>query len=219
MKHLNVILLTCIIFFSCIAQNENKLESTYSGIDVSHHQGNIDWETVATDTNIKFVYLKASEGATYIDKKYKENLEGAKKTGILVGSYHFIRNTSSIEKQFKNFISIAIKEQQDLIPMLDVEEEVDKDSILYFCNLIEKYYGKKPMIYGTNKSYNAYCAPYFNNYYLMLGRYGDNPPIIKGKGHYNIWQYSELGKIRGIKKPVDLSRLHKDFDISKIVLR
>lgn len=50
----------------------------------------------------------------------------------------------------------------------------------------------------------------------MIGRYGKKKPIIKGKGRYSIWQYSEKGKIDGIKKPVDLDRIHPDFDLSRL---
>ena len=114
----------------------------YHGIDVSNHQGDIDWSLVGTDKNIKFVYIKATEGATHIDKKYSHNIKKAKNNGLLVGSYHYLRNTSSILEQFMNFVSIADKDMQDLIPMIDVEEKVDKDSILLFCKLIEKHYGK-----------------------------------------------------------------------------
>lgn len=193
--------------------------SEYHGIDVSNHQGKIDWKKVATDKNIQFVYMKATEGATFVDKSYKRNIKEARENGLKVGSYHYLRNTSRIKKQFENFTSTVDKDLQDLIPVVDVEEKVDKDSIRLFCNLIKEYYGKDPMIYGTNSSYNKYCAPDFNDYYLLIGRYGEDPPIIPGKGHYNIWQYNEKGKIPGIPNPVDLDRFHPDFDLSMILLQ
>ena len=196
----------------------NSNNQVYHGIDVSNHQGNIDWSLVGTDKNIQFVYIKATEGATHIDGRYSYNIKEAKNNGLLVGSYHYLRNTSSISKQFVNFKSIVDKDMQDLVPMVDVEEKVDKDSIRLFCELIQKHYGKLPVVYGTNKSYNSYCAPDFNNYYLMIGRYGAKAPVINGKGRYNIWQYSENGKIKGIPKPVDLNRFHPNFDIAKIKL-
>lgn len=196
----------------------NTSNQNYQGIDVSNHQGSIDWSKVALDKNIQFVYVKATEGATYQDKQYKNNIKGAKENGILVGSYHFLRNTSSIKSQFHNFDSMVVKDLQDLVPMVDVEEKVAKDSILMFCEMIKDVYGKAPMIYGTNRSYNSFCAPDFNNYYLMIGRYGSKPPIINGKGHYSIWQFSEDGIIDGIPKKVDLDRFHPDFNLSKIRL-
>lgn len=196
-----------------------KGDDVYQGIDVSNYQGKISWSEVAKDKNILFVYVKATEGATYQDKRYDENVKGAKANCILVGSYHFLRNTSSIRAQFINFTNTAKRKNQDLIPMVDVEENVNKDSILLFCNMLKDLYGRRPIIYGTNRSYNSYCAPDFNDYYLMIGRYGDKPPVIRGKGHYNIWQFSEKGRVNGIPKLVDLDRFHPDFDISKLKLR
>ncbi len=102
--------------------------------------------------------------------------------------------------------------------MVDVEERVDKDSIKLFCKLIKNHYVKKPAIYGTNRSYNSFCAPDFNNYFLMIGRYGNNRPVIKGSGHFDIWQFSEKGRIPGISKYVDLDRIHPDFSVAKLNL-
>lgn len=221
------IALGCLCTF-VLLNNNNRLESPqtlsvnevqeYHGIDVSNHQGDIDWTLVATDKNIQFVYIKATEGATHRDKRYKKNIKEAKENGFLVGSYHYLRNTSYVIDQFNNFMSFVDKNIQDLLPMVDIEEKVDKDSIKLFCELIKKKYGRLPVIYGTNRSYNSYCAPDFNNYYLMIGRYGSNHPVVKGKVHYDIWQYSEKGKVNGISKFVDLNRFHPEFDISKIKL-
>jgi lysozyme len=201
------------------ATKESIRMATYHGIDVSHHQGSIDWNKVATDTLIQFVYIKATEGATHRDKMYEYNLKGARNAGLRVGSYHYLRKTSSIRQQFRNFTKAAQQDLQDLIPMVDVEEEVPKDSIRLFCQLLTEYYGIRPAIYGTNRSYNNFCAPEFNDYVLMIGRYGTKPPIISGPSHYDIWQYSETGVIPGIPKPVDLDRLHPEFDFSNLLMR
>lgn len=198
--------------------SHNYSMSDYQGIDVSNHQGMIDWEKVASDKKIQFVYIKATEGATHVDKFYMHNITEARKNGFKVGSYHYLRNTSAIVDQFHNFISVAKKESQDLIPMVDVEESVGKDSIRLFCKLVEDYYGKRPAIYGTNRSYNSFCAPDFNDYILMIGRYGNNRPVIKGSGHYDIWQFSEKGRIPGIPKAVDLDRIHPDFVVLNLYL-
>ncbi len=197
----------------------NESVSNYHGIDVSNHQGIIDWGKVVTDKNIQFVYIKATEGVTHIDKSYKRNITEARKMGLKVGSYHFLKNTSPVVFQFQNFNNTANRDFQDLIPMVDVEESVSKDSIRLFCKLVEDHYGKKPVIYGTNKSYNLYCAPDFNDYILMIGRYGPKKPVIKGSGHYDIWQFSEKGKIPGISKNVDLDRFHPNFSVEKLYLK
>ena len=199
--------------------------STTFGIDISHHNGDIDWNLLHSKQNLDFVYIKATEGTTHVDKNYFKNVEGAKAVGYLIGSYHFFRMTSGAHDQFKNFHNAVIKAgKQSLIPMVDVETNDGyliselQDSLNVFISLVRKEFGVFPMIYGTNKSYNSYCGGDFNRYHLYIGRYGDKPPIIKGKGHYTIWQYSEKGKLPGIPKPVDISKFHPDYSINDIKL-
>ena len=196
-----------------------------NGIDVSHHQGTIDWKTLAKDGRIQFAYIKATEGATYKDPDYKRNLEGARKGGMLVGSYHYFRTTSSAHEQFENFKRAVPKDKQDLIPMVDIEErkhwtrEQFQDSLKVFMRLMEQHYGKAPMIYSVQSFYSANAAPEFNGHPLMLGKYESaNPPVFKGRGHYTIWQYSERGKLPGIPRYVDLSKFHPDCSIEDLKL-
>ena len=113
-----------------IAKTEQNIKSKETtgklyGIDVSHHQGKIEWKKVKKWKNKRliFVYVKATEGATYVDKTYKRNIKGAHESDFLVGSYHYFRTTSSIEDQFQNFINTIDINQQDLIPLIDVEEK------------------------------------------------------------------------------------------------
>ena len=171
---------------------------------------------------MQFVYVKCSEGATYTDPEFKTNAKGALNQGYNVGAYHFFRMTSSVQSQFKNFKKNLDAIDFNLLPMVDVERDDGKsrkelqDSLRVFLSLIEKEYGVKPMIYGTNSSYNKYCAPEFNAYPMYIGRYGENAPIVKGIGHYTIWQYSESGSIKGIPKSVDFCRFHPKKSIDDI---
>ena len=71
----------------------NKNEHRY-GIDVSRYQGDIDWQTVKTDKNVSYVYLKATEGASLVDVTYRYNLTEARKAGLKVGCYHFLQSHS-----------------------------------------------------------------------------------------------------------------------------
>lgn len=193
-------------------------------IDVSHHQGIIDWEKVAKVDNIKFVYVKATEGKTYVDPQFKNNIKGAKKNGFPVGAYHFFRMTSGAHEQFANFKKVTDGYEMDLIPMIDVET-ADKhktselqDSLDVLIALLKKEYGVLPMIYGTQRSYNTFCAPKYNNHHLYIGRYGKNAPQIKGKGTYTIWQYTESAIVDGISKPVDMCRFNPKYSIKDIIL-
>lgn len=193
------------------------------GIDVSHHNGKIRWNKVPA---VQFVYVKATEGATYQDALYERNINGARNAGFKVGSYHYFRTTSSAHDQFENFKSRVTKEKQDLIPMVDIEECTNwtraqfQDSLRVFMNLVEEYYGKAPMIYSVQNFYRDYGAPEFNNSRLLLGKYeSDTPPSFKGPGHYTIWQYTEKGRLRGIPKYVDLDVFHDNCSLKDIVLQ
>ena len=195
------------------------------GIDVSHHQGTINWKKVKqSQPNLEFVYVKCTEGKTYVDPKFKENAEGAATVGYKVGAYHYFRMTSSAHEQFDYFNAQMDAVHIELIPMVDVERSDGKprkelqDSLQVLLNLLEEAYGKKPMIYGTNRSYNELCAPEFNHYHLYIGRYGKKKPVVKGPSHYTIWQYSEEAIIPGIPKPVDICRFHPARIVKEIEL-
>ena len=129
---------------------------------------------------------------------------------------------ANFREQFYNFKAQMDSVHIDLIPMVDVERSDGKpkkelqDSLKVLLDLLENAYGKKPMIYGTNRSYNELCAPEFNHYPLYIGRYGTNKPVVTGPSHYTIWQYSESARIPGIPKPVDMCRMHPVYDARRI---
>lgn len=207
-----------------IVAKRNAMQ-VFAGIDVSHHQGNINWKQVGGNVQKPdFVYVKATEGASYVDPKFRKNVTGARNNGFLVGAYHYFRMTSSAHDQFRNFKGQIDKNLLDLIPMVDVETDDKKpraqvqDSLKVLLDLLEKEYGRKPMIYGTQRSYNSYCAPEFNDYPLYIGKYSEAKPVIIGSGNYTIWQYSETGSIKGIPGGVDLCRFHPSCSIEHILM-
>ena len=199
-------------------------QAAYDGIDISSHQGFIDWRKVSSDKDIRFVYIKATEGATYRSPHYAHNITQARRYGLLVGSYHYLTSTSTIDQQFENFSKYALKSVQDLIPMLDIEVRGDWsrsqliDSVDKFCELTERHYGVQPMIYSTMGFYNKNLTPHFNKHHLYIGRYSNAEPEINWEGEYTIWQYSETGIIPGIDAYVDLCRYREDGWLDEILL-
>ena len=199
-------------------------EAHYDGIDISSHQGMIDWGKVSSDKDIRFVYIKATEGSTYRSPHYAYNVTQARRHGVLVGSYHYLTSSSSIDEQFNNFSKFALKSVQDLIPMLDVEVRGNWsrsqliDSVDKFCDLVEGHYGVQPMIYSTMGFYNKNLTPHFNKHHLYIGRYSNAEPEINWEGEYTIWQYSETGIIPGIDAYVDLCRYREDGWLDEIIL-
>jgi len=200
--------------------------SSYDGIDVSKYQGSIDWSAVAQDQNIKFVYIKATEGATVVDKRYAENVRKAKAAGLKIGSYHYFIARKSARDQFYNFRRQVNKSHQDLIPVVDVESAGNssvsrarlQQTLNDFMQLMKQEYGKYPILYSQYGFYNRQLAPEFNRYYIFIARYGTSKPTLKGGGNYNIWQYTEKGRIKGIKGTVDLDRLENGTSMKDLEL-
>ena len=91
------------------------------GLDMSHYQGEVFWEAIGNNSKMAYVYLKATEGGTNIDKRYAQNIALAKQYGLKVGSYHFYRPTRPQVEQLRNFRYQCQAKDQDLIPMVDIE--------------------------------------------------------------------------------------------------
>lgn len=183
------------------------------GIDVSHYQGHIDWETVARDGGISYVYAKATEGASYVDATHTYNISMARKHGLKVGSYHYYRPNVNIEQQLQNMISVVLKSDQDLVPMIDIEEDkgVSEEKFISdltrFIRMVEQHYGKKPLLYSGEYFYNRHFQGLFQDYQWMLARYSTKSPVLKDGKEYLMWQYSDKGNIPGIRGAVDRSCL------------
>lgn len=198
---------------------------TNEGIDVSHYQGEIDWNTVARTKLISYVYIKASEGETLTDDYYRTNIEGAKKAGLKVGSYHYYRPDANADLQFNNITSQIRKEEQDLAPIIDVEKRGSKshedfiNGLHSFLAKLEKHYGCKPVIYTFQNFYNKYICGHFKGYRMMIARYREDEPTLDDGQTYTAWQYTQRGKIDGIKGYVDRSMVMRDFSVSDLSIK
>ena len=94
------------------------------GIDISHHQGDIDWELLRNamieKCPIRFILIKATEGTSILDSKFRENFTQAREYGFIRGAYHFWSNKSSAREQAYFFLDNVILIDGDLPPVLDV---------------------------------------------------------------------------------------------------
>ncbi|MBQ9639526.1 MAG: glycosyl hydrolase family 25 [Bacteroidales bacterium] len=188
------------------------------GIDVSKYQGTINWEKVAESKKVKYVYIKATEGASLKDPMYKKNLKGARDEGLPVGSYHLYSSKTTAYQQMDNFKAVVNKKQQDLIPVLDIEEHhsynlniarVDK-----ILEIMEKTYGVKPIIYTSEHVYDMHFkGKKYANYKFFIANYRRTPQVP-----YTLWQYSQTGKVAGISGYVDFSELHPKTKLSMLKL-
>ena len=195
------------------------------GIDVSHHQGYINWAEVARTREVQFVYLKASEGANYIDDTYEYNVREARRNGLKVGPYHFFRPGVDADVQFRNMMSIVKAKQIDLIPMIDVEVTSRGVSMATFharlerlLELVTKEFGKRPIIYTGKNFYNKHMyGGRYSRYKFWIAAYLFEEPMLYDDDDYVIWQYTGQGSMRGIRGSVDLNRFVGNHNVKDIL--
>ncbi len=194
---------------------------TFDGIDISHYQHYIHWKEVATN-NIQFAYVKATEGEMLRDEYYETNISRARAADLKVGSYLFFRPSVSAKRQFENFRAIVREENQDLLPMVDVEEcdHMNRRMVLNrlkeLLDLMTDYYGQKPLIYTMTSFYNTYLQNEFTDYPFMLGGYTRKPVLLDGKD-YVVWQFSAHGRVPGIVGNVDLDVFNEGHNIGELL--
>ena len=186
------------------------------GIDVSHYQGDINWELLRTqgtidDCPIRFVMIKATEGATEIDERFEDNFYQAREYGFTRGAYHFYSLQSSAADQARFFIQNVKLEKGDLPPVLDVEhkpknqsKEEFKQSVLEWLRIVERHYDVKPILYTYYKFKMEYLDDsVFNQYpYWIAHYYVDS---VEYRGQWKFWQHTDAGSLPGIKGPVDFN--------------
>ena len=192
------------------------------GIDVSHYQGEIDWKELRLhgtidECPIRFVMIKATEGADKVDENFERNFTMARDNGFTRGAYHFYSTQSPAEDQAQAFISQVRLERGDLPPVLDVERkpkeqsrEQFRQSLLTWLRTVEQHYGVKPILYTYYKFKLEYLNDsIFNEYpYWIAHYYVDS---VEYKGAWKFWQHTDKGRLPGIDGDVDLNIYNGSF--------
>ena len=199
------------------------------GIDISHYQGDIDWDDLSNamieGCPLRFVMIKSTEGSTRLDSKFKENFRQAREYGYIRGAYHFWSNKSSARDQAYHFLNKVRLEDGDLPPVLDVEhkpkdrsvEDFQRD-VLTWLHIVEDKYHVKPIIYTYYKFKDKYLsAPVFNDYPYWIAHYSVDK--VESKGPWKFWQHTDAGKLPGIKGYVDFNIYNGSFyDMKKLTI-
>lgn len=200
------------------------------GIDISHHQGDIDWDELRekgmiNETPIRFIMIKATEGATKIDDNFEDNFYQAREYGFTRGAYHFYSIHSPAKQQANFFINKVKLEKGDLPPVLDVEhkpknqtDEEFKASVLEWLEMVERHYGVKPIIYTYYKFKLRYLSdPVFDEYPYWIAHYYVDK--VEYEGPWKFWQHTDVGKLPGIKGNVDFNIYNGSFyDLRKLTI-
>lgn len=209
-----------IIIFNYPSDEEYEIR----GIDVSAYQGDIDWN-VLSKQGIKFAFIKATEGSSFVDKKFNINYENATKTKLKIGAYHFFSYDSDGNAQADNFIKNVPKIEDMLPPVVDIEFYGDKyinipdiektqKQLQIMLDKLEEHYGKKPIIYATYKSYNLYIANNFKDNHIWI-RDVYFKPNLKDNREWTFWQYTDKARLDGYngkEKRIDINVFNGNMD-------
>jgi lysozyme len=199
-------------------------QASVFGIDVSRHQGHIDWDLLSDFRfkyhKIDFVFIKATESVKWHDKQFKSNWKQAKKHSIVRGAYHFFDPREDAATQMHNFFKRVKIEEGDLPPMLDVEQESRistseyRRKVLECLKLMEQHYELKPILYVNNNFYESYFSTAaFKSYPLWISQLTNTAPE---QDDWILWQFSHTGIIPGINEYVDVNAFNgskEDFNI------
>ena len=194
-----------------------------TGIDVSHHNGQINWQQVAAGNAISFVFMKATQGQTYADPMLSTNAAGASKAGLRLGYYHFATlNSANVvadaQAEAAFFLSTIKPLPTPGLPLiLDIEANNNNLPAASVLTWINTFFSG--LVAAGNHDYALYSyTPFLNanlpanhrlgSIPLWIAAYVNKPaPVLpKGWTNYWIWQYANNGTVPGITGPVDMNK-------------
>lgn len=194
------------------------------GIDVSNHNGTIEWDKVADD-GVEFVMIRAgyrgsTEGGLVVDGNFRKNIEGALEAGIPVGVYFYTQALTPAEAiEEAEFVISLIKDYDITYPVAyDIEYTEGRTSEMSqkeFTDCAEAFLrtvsdaGYSPMLYGNlNSMFVMTDYETLKGYERWFAYYGF--PVYN---HYKfrIWQYSDQGTVDGITGNVDLNICMEEY--------
>lgn len=210
---------------------ENEEITSIAGIDVSEHQGDIDWNAVK-NAGIEFAIIRVGYrtyggGEITLDTTFEQNLRNADAAGIKTGVYFFsqaIDPEEAIEEA--DAVIDAIRPYNITYPVIFDWELIIGDSArtdamtvdnladacISFCERV-KSAGYTPMIYqNKNTTMFKLDLPKLQDYDFWLAEYGDKPTYYYD---YQMWQYSSTGKVPGINGEVDMNISFKDYSTAE----
>lgn len=180
------------------------------GIDISAHNGPIDFRAVAADS-IEFAFIKATEGASWRDTAFESNYSAAIDAGLKVGAYHFFRFDVEGWRQSVNITTALGSRHLDLPVAIDVEEygnpvdyttEEVVDNLRSLIELLRRN-GREPMIYTNKNGYYRFIRGRFDDVGLWICSF--TSPTMSENDRWTMWQHSHEGRVAGITGPVDLN--------------
>ncbi len=206
---------------------ENGVVTSHKGIDVSKYQGEIDWQAVKAD-GVEYAFIRLGlrgyeSGKIVLDEYFEQNLQGANDADVKAGVYFFTQAVTEAEaREEANFVLENIAGYQVSYPIVfDVEmitnangranalsKEERTNIAIAFCETIRQA-GYTPMIYGNVKCFTKLLdmtrLQDYEKWYAFYDNYMYMPYEV------SCWQYTEKGRVNGIKAEVDMNISYKTW--------
>ncbi|MDR7244538.1 glycoside hydrolase family 25 protein [Priestia megaterium] len=206
---------------------QNRSKKNPIVIDISRYQGVIDFKKVAA-ADVKGVYIRLTEGKTYLDPKAYDNYKAAKNAGLRVGFYHYAHTINNPVKEVDFFLKKLGKMKADFPHCLGLEEAKGNTRAqvstfgLAWMGYLQKKTGIVPILYAGNSFAKSYFTSALGKYPLWIARYSssnrtkgfNNPGNLGDTPVWSKWamfQFTDQGKISGIKGYVDINEMDLSF--------
>jgi lysozyme len=205
------------------------------GIDVSGHQAGISWRAIKR-AGIRFAFVKATEGVTFVDSSFERHVTQARRAGIPVGAYHFARPDTNISDrdpiaEADHFLDVAEPREGDLLPVLDLETPgLPAGRMVAWAKAWLRHVGdrigERPILY----TFPSFWRDRMGNsralarYPLWLASYGPNDGRVHDVEPVGGWkrlavhQYTSVGRIKGHNGDLDLNKLMEEATLEQLTL-
>lgn len=186
--------------------NPSEAKYPVRGVDVSHYQGVIDWQMLASQ-DLSFAFIKATEGSSFVDPCFAENYAGAKACGLAVGFYHFFSFDSAGAAQAEQYIRTVKPFDGMLPPVIDLEFYGDKaddppnrdtiaSELQVLLAVLETHYGVKPILYVTEATYARYLSGAYADYDIWIRGVYSRPKLADQRS-WTFWQFTNRARLEG----------------------
>ncbi len=179
------------------------------GIDVSHHQGTIDWGGLPGE-KVRFAFIKATEGGDHVDRAFARNWRAAAAAGIPRGAYHFFTFCRPGKEQAAHFLRVAPPGLSQLPPVADVEfvgncatpppDERIAAELQAFVAEVSLAHGRPPILYVTRAAARRIVRDGFPQCPIWI-----RDVFLRPNRPWLFWQFADRGRVEGIAGFVDLN--------------
>lgn len=231
--------LVCALFGASLAAAPAAEADRIKGIDISMHQGKINWRKIPD--RIRFAFAKATEGQDYVDPRYYRNRRAAGRQRIKFGAYHFARPSGrgrravrrDASREARDFVRAADLRGRHMLPVLDLEvsdglgERALKRWTRRWLEEVRERVGVKGMIYTSpffwrTEMGNTQWFAEHGYRALWIAHWETRRPDIPagnwdGEG-WTFWQYTSCGRVRGIDGCVDKNK-YRYRSLGRVTIR